>query len=122
MVTLKKSSLRPRRPRQGTQATLPIVPEVIFQRQLVTFAGLCGYLVYHCYDSRKSSGPGFPDLVLVKPPRVIFVELKTMTGRFRPLQVTWLAALSRCPGVESYCWRPADWPLIEKVLRDGKGK
>jgi hypothetical protein len=34
-----------------------------------------GYLVYHTYDSRGSER-GFPDIVAVRPPVVVFAELK----------------------------------------------
>lgn len=59
---------------------------------------------------------GFPDLVLVRRPRVIFAELKAERGRLLDAQRDWLAALRDC-SVESYLWRPSDWPEIERVLR-----
>jgi hypothetical protein len=40
-----------------------------------------------------------------------------MRGRVQPEQAAWLDALARCGAVESYLWRPGDWPLIERVLR-----
>lgn len=77
-----------------------------------------GWLIYHTYDSRRSY-PGFPDLVLVKPPRVLFVELKREHGRLSRDQQRWLEALSACPGVETYVWRPRDWisGAIEAALQ-----
>jgi hypothetical protein len=45
------------------------------QGAVVELAKRLGYLVYHTFDSRRSN-PGWPDLVLCKPPRLIFAELK----------------------------------------------
>lgn len=90
--------------------------EAAFQRAVLDYAALSGWLVYHDHDSRRNA-PGLPDLVLVRAPRVVFAELKTATGRLRPAQAVWLDALSACPGVESYVWRPGDWQTIERTLR-----
>lgn len=73
-------------------------------------------LTYHTYDSRRSQR-GFPDLVLVRPPRVIFAELKKEGEYLKPAQKPWRDALLACPGVEYYLWRPSDLPSIEEVLR-----
>jgi hypothetical protein len=35
-----------------------------------------------------------------------------------PHQQAWLADL-RAAGVPTYCWTPAGWPEVERVLRDG---
>lgn len=58
---------------------------------------------------------GFPDVVLVRPPRVIFAELKAEKGRTSESQQTWLAALMEC-NVETYLWRPSDSDVISQVL------
>jgi hypothetical protein len=71
--------------------------------------------VYHTHDSRHSPA-GFPDLVLVRPPRVIFAELKTATGRVTADQWRWRDLLDGCPGVECYLWRPYDRDEILRVL------
>ncbi|MDP9439871.1 MAG: VRR-NUC domain-containing protein [Actinomycetota bacterium] len=87
-----------------------------FQAQVLDLARRSGWCCYHTHDSRRSA-PGFPDLVLVRAPVVVFAELKTETGKVRPEQRDWLAALKRCEGVEARLWRPRDWPEIEEVLR-----
>ena len=87
-----------------------------FQRQVVLLAELMGWYVYHTYDSRRSN-PGFPDLVLVRTPCVVFAELKREKGRVTPAQREWADELSRCSGVEYYLWRPSDWDEIEEALR-----
>jgi len=70
---------------------------------------------YHTYRSRRSPA-GFPDLVLVKPPRVLFVELKSDDGRTTREQDAWLDDLSRCPGIERYLWKPQDLERAAAIL------
>jgi hypothetical protein len=68
----------------------------------------------------QGDGKGFPDLVLARPPRVIFAELKTAKGKLGPEQENWLAALTACPGVEVYVWRPDQLDDIAQILRLGR--
>lgn len=58
---------------------------------------------------------GFPDVVFLRPPRVVFAELKT--GYYKPTeaQLMWLDGLRGC-GQEVYLWRPEEWSEIEDVL------
>jgi hypothetical protein len=69
-------------------------------------ARLTGWAMYHTHDSRRSE-PGFPDLVLMRPPRILFRELKTETGRVTPAQQKWLDELTAC-GADAAVWRPRD--------------
>lgn len=89
--------------------------ESMFQSQVKSLALTLKWRVYHTFDSRRSD-PGFPDLVLVKPPHIIFAELKTDAGRLRPEQKSWLDDLDLCPGVETYMWRPKDFDQIVRIL------
>jgi len=75
-------------------------------RQLARYRGW--RRIYHTRDSRGSEA-GFPDLVMVSATqrRVLFVELKTATGKTSAAQDAWLAALAAA-GAEVYLWRPAD--------------
>jgi hypothetical protein len=61
---------------------------------------------------------GFPDLILVREDRIIFVELKGKTGRITEAQHDWLRALDQA-GAETYIWREhLDWPgNVAKVLK-----
>ncbi len=93
-----------------------IFSEREFQRQVLQLARLSGWLVYHTHDSRRST-PGFPDLVLVRAPRLVFAELKSEKGRIRPEQSVWLEAFSGCVvAPESYLWRPRDLEETQRTL------
>ena len=91
-----------------------MMTEAVFQRQVIELARLCGWLVYHTHDSRKSAA-GFPDLVLVRGRRCVFAELKSDVGKPSADQVTWLTALQAAEE-ETYLWRPTDWPQIQATL------
>ena len=81
-------------------------------------AEVFGWAVFHQLDS-VGTRAGFPDLVMVRPPRVVFAELKSEHGRLTPAQRLVLELLGRCPGVEAYTWRPSDEPAIWRVLSGG---
>lgn len=113
-----------------------------FQAQVVQLAQLHGWLAYHTFDSRRSAA-GFPDLVLVRGPELIFAELKTDHGTVRAEQDRWLASLEgvadavkaatglldqargehsgggypASPAVDVYVWRPAHFMAIHDRLR-----
>ena len=87
------------------------VSEKQFQAQILQLANLTGWLTYHVYDSRLSAA-GFPDLVLCRPPLVLFAELKSEAGRLRPEQEAWLEALRGCGSVGARLWRPCSTPWI----------
>lgn len=72
-------------------------------------------LIYHTHDSRKSA-KGFPDLVMIRGPRLVFAELKSQTGKVEPEQQEWLDALMAVRGPWVFLWRPSNWPEIIKVL------
>jgi hypothetical protein len=93
-------------------------------------ARLYGWRVYHTYRSTRSPA-GFPDLVMVKPPRLIFAELKSDEGKVSAEQAEWLTDLravaclvydaatcgSGSPvdmSVET--WRPRDLDEIARAL------
>lgn len=87
------------------------------QQAVVEAAARFGWLTYHTYDSRRSNR-GFPDLVMVKGQRTLFVELKSDKGQLRLEQKEWLARLILAHQ-ETFVWRPEDWTngTIIKVLR-----
>ena len=106
---------------------MQLITEKDFQATVIDLARSLGWIVGFTHDSRKSE-PGEPDLRMVRPPRVIFAELKTVkgkltkgrytkSGRWLPGQDQWQDALISCPGVEYYLWRPDGLDgEIERIL------
>ena len=76
---------------------LPQLSEKMFMSRVVAGARALGFLVYHTYDSRRSA-KGFPDLVMCHPKtgELLFIELKTDTGKVSAEQQIWLDALTNC--------------------------
>jgi hypothetical protein len=64
-----------------------------------------------------AEAPGFPDLVLCNGYRLLFVELKRRDGKLTSEQVTWMNLLRHTGLVETYLWRPQDWPTLVETLR-----
>jgi hypothetical protein len=95
--------------------TLRPVTEAQFQATVVEWATLCGWTHFHTFDSRRSD-PGWPDLVLLRPPEIVVAEIKRDGGRLTVEQERTLAALDAC-GLETHVWRPSDWPAVEARLR-----
>ena len=82
-------------------------------------AALRGWRYHHIRNSRSGitqGHAGFPDLVMVRPPRLLFVELKAEKGRLSRGQEEWLGDLTYI--VEVHLWRPEHWlnGTIERVL------
>ena len=96
-------------------ATTPRLTEKRFQQQVLGLATLLGWRAYHTYDSRRST-EGFPDLVLVRRPRLIFAELKAQRTPVTDDQRAWIDELRAC-GQEAYIWRPEHWERLERLLR-----
>lgn len=93
------------------------------QAAIIGLAPALGYLCFHVYDSRRSN-PGFPDLVMVGPHRLIFAELKDEKNKATLDQQDWLARLGaieqKSEGlVVARLWRPSQWLSgeVEEVLR-----
>jgi hypothetical protein len=97
-----------------TRHSLPLT-EKAFQAQVVDLATAYGFRHFHPLRMRGSD-PGWPDLTLVRPPRLIFAELKVGRNRLTPAQEEWIALLDGCYSVEAYIWRPEDFDEIVRVL------
>lgn len=78
------------------------------QANVVELAGWLGLAVFHSFDSRRSTGPGYPDLTIAGPGGMLFAELKSSTGVLSPDQRAWRDRL-RAAGQLWRLWRPADW-------------
>lgn len=71
---------------------------------------LCKHLgldAFHAHDSRRSWGPGFPDLVVAGPGGLLFRECKGANGVLQPHQRRWGSVLTRA-GANWSVWRPRD--------------
>ena len=92
----------------------PHVTEDSFQRAVTEAAEALGWRVWHDNDSRLNE-PDFPDLELIRD-RFVKAELKREANVPTPGQEAYLLALARA-GVETYLWRPSDWPEIVETLK-----
>lgn len=118
-------------PRSAYDQVSGTVSEAAFMDTILQAAELYGWWTYHTHDSRRSTA-GFPDLVLVKPPRVLFLEVKSERGRLSREQAEVLAMLQECEvgnvtttanetrvvvaGVQAALVRPSDWEQIVEWL------
>lgn len=75
---------------------------------------LLGVDAFHVHDSRRSWGPGFPDLVMVGGSGILYRECKGSDGVLRPEQRRWGAVITRAGG-DWAVWRPCD--LQSGVIR-----
>ena len=100
------------------------INEKALQAAVIELAHYYGWRVHHTRAVQLPSGRwatpvqgdnGFPDLVLVRPPDLIFVELKSAVGRTSPDQDRWLAMLEMA-GAEVHIWRPRDIAQIRERL------
>ena len=101
--------------------------EAEFQKTVISLAKLYRWRVMHTQPAQIRPGrwitpntgdQGFPDLVMCHPMRgLIFVELKTNTGKVSLAQKLWHDCLTEA-GQEVHVWRPSD--LYEISTRLGK--
>jgi len=119
--------------------TPPRISEAQFMRQIVEYAELLRWHVFHdratnqrttcagckarllCANCQRPARvvrntAGMLDLILIRRPRVIWAELKSDRGKLTPDQLTVFCEL-RASGQEAYVWRPKDFPTIERILR-----
>ncbi len=99
-----------------TNSKIPLITEKEFLGRVRDLAKICHWRFYHPFLS-KWSECGYPDITLVRPPRIIYAEIKRENGELSPSQVEWAELLKACPGVEYYCWKPSQWDEIVGVLR-----
>lgn len=97
-----------------------------FQQTLVDTLELFGYVVEHTYPLRTQHGwrtgstlKGKPDLIAVRPPRVLAIEVK---GENTPLEEPQRAVLSlyvEVPCARAWVIRPQDppWPLVQRWIQ-----
>lgn len=104
----------------------PKMTEAEFQAGVLELAKLSGWFVAHFRPAQTSKGwrtpvaadgAGWPDLVLVHPPRraVLYRELKRDKGKLRPEQERWRDALVAA-GADWALWTPSDLEEIAETL------
>lgn len=95
------------------------------KEQVLDLAALRGWKRAHFRKARsnkgwrtpvQADGQGFPDLILVKPGRMIAAECKGQRESLTVEQVNWLQLLDTVPGITADVWRPAHWKRIERIL------
>ena len=88
-----------------------------------------GWLCYHTHRSDRSEA-GFPDLVLIRNGRIIFMELKVedlKKGKIKDDQQRWIDALLEVCGKNHQIFvmvcRPSNWlsGFIEQLLTPAAG-
>lgn len=109
---------------------MALISERAFQSQVVRYARLMGWRVWHdnatnapklCRSCKQPlklprNEAGLVDLILLRRPRVVWAELKSERGKVSPEQASFIAEL-RAAHQEVYLWRPSDWQEVERVLR-----
>ena len=89
--------------------------EKTFQAAVVAFAEASGWLVFWAWPPYKSP-PGYPDLTMIRGNRIVFAELKAISGYLKPHQRQVLKELSATGKVEVYVWMTVDWDELVGVL------
>ena len=82
-------------------------------------AELHGWKIYGVLEQRvyaRRLSKGFPDRVMTRNSRLLFIEYKSQRGRVTPEQQEWLEFL-RLTLAEVFLWRPSDLDSIEELLR-----
>lgn len=103
--------------------------ETEFKASVVTLFRKRGWRVQHgaARPARQgryvtSGSPGFPDLVLMRPPNLLFLELKhigaSKARKDAEEQRVWINGLQEC-GVHAYVVDEGYWPTLVDIARDG---
>lgn len=101
--------------------------EKAFQTTLVQTLELFGYEGVHVFplmDRRgvwrtPTTSPGWPDLVFVRPPRLLAIEVKVEGVTVPPHQRAWLTLFSQVPCARAWVVRPNDpnWADLQRWIR-----
>jgi hypothetical protein len=112
------------------QAILDATSEAAWQKQVENGAETLGWHIFHDAATNRARkcrqcgaftpGPrnvkGFPDLLMLKGPRLVVAELKDEYGEVSEEQQRWLDWFRAIPGVEVYVWRPRDSDAVTRIL------
>ena len=103
----------------ASDVVLKATTEAQYQKQIVDLAEACGWLVWHDFDPRRNPA-GLPDLLLVRGPVLLFLEVKTEKGKVRPEQEAFIGRLKQVKRVSADVVRPRHWDQLAEVLRSAK--
>jgi hypothetical protein len=91
------------------------VSEREFQQQITDLLDMTGWAWFHVYPLQTRHGwrtpttaKGIPDLVCVRPPYTLSVEVKSDKGAVGAEQLMWLERWSLIAGGRAWLLRPAD--------------
>ena len=79
-----------------------------------------GWLAHHVYDARRSTGEGFPDLIMLRAGEMLAWELKSDTGRVSDDQQKWIDEFAKVPGCEAEVIWPKDLDRASRRLMTRK--
>ncbi len=115
----------------GTRTKPSVLSEAALQKAIIELAERLGWRVYHARPAMTAKGrwmtaaqgthsSGWPDLVMLRGPRIVVAELKTDRERSRvsEAQKQWLEAFEAA-GAQVCLWTPSAWRAgeVEEVLR-----
>ena len=92
------------------------ITENQFESQIRDLAEMFHWRYYHPFLS-KWSERGWPDIVLLRAPRLILAELKSDKGKLSIHQARWLWELRKVRNIEVKIWRPRHIERIAECLR-----
>lgn len=86
-----------------------------FRAEVINLAKLQGWRCWYVSSGGRSCA-GWPDLVLIRRPRIVFLELKAERTPVTADQKSTIAALRSC-GLQAHIVRPSEAQKIERLLR-----
>ena len=92
------------------------ITEAQWQKTVCDMLDIYHWRWYHA-NRPKWDKRGLPDLIAVRGTRLLFLELKTMTGKIRREQAEWIDTLRATGKAEVYVIRPCDGDYVEELLK-----
>jgi hypothetical protein len=78
------------------------------QQNIADLANINGWKVQFWWRSFHSA-PGFLDMVICRPPRLIMAEIKIPPDKVKPDQQEWIDIWKQMSNIEVYVWTPKEW-------------
>lgn len=101
------------------------ISEKAYQKQITDLATMYGWRWVHFGDSRNTNkhgqqfgdknAAGFPDLLCIRPPEMVVIEVKRELGKTKPNQDEWLADFA-ASGIDAYVSRPSNFDEVRERL------